>query len=912
MGEMDEAVNEFIAECEEMIDRISLNFSALERDQSDPDIINSIYRDVHTMKGSSQLFGFQAIGYISHALEASLDPVRREGKSIDPLHGDIVLRSLDMIAKEIQNLKAGGASQLAKEDLYEVISKTVIIGLRSLGGTRHFVKDQIVPVHTVAFSDEELLALNNKRSRLPTKRSRALASSDGKADAESPNGGHKEENDQEFTGKTESDNSGSIRVQISVLDNLMGLAGELILVRNQIVQLADREKSRALLNLGQRVNTLTTDLQNEIMKTRMQPLSNLLSKLHVHAAKQANKLKKSAKLATKGAETEVDKSLLEHLFRPMLMVINFIVEYSIEHHHEREKRKKFMEGIIDVSCYQEGEQVVVEIADDGKGITTGDIFGATKDSPEFQYLQQSKDKTNILNQLFDPKVFNRVHPTLPSTDNEAADLPMAREIIESFGGSLQIYPPQQTTGTYFSIKIPMTLAIVPSLIVKSGTWHYAIPQVKLVELIRVDTSDSSSNHIKTLQGKKVLNLRGRLLPLVALTDILLRAAPAASDVYNIAVLRERGQDFGLIVDEIHDATEIVVKPLTSFLKHLDYFTGSTVLGDGAIALTLDTSNIAANATDLTRTKDKTEKITQDLRQGKDLFEYLIVDIGAETHYAIPLDRVGRLEEFSPKNIAYSGKQKVHQYRGELLPINSMSQLIGIHTIDNQSVAKAADGNLRVVVVKSNRTQTGLQVDEILDVVTRNDDISPAKNADKLQGIAGYFHHEGEVIPVIDTDKLMALAEAMYRIPHKSHQVTELENILKNRYRSPADFTLLCVEDSEFFRKQLAQFLQECQFKVVAAEHGKEGLDILRKGIHNVDLVITDIEMPIMNGLEFTETLRSSPTFSNLPIIAVTTRFRKKDVEKGLAAGVDHYLEKLNKAELLQHIYQCLNIQQKAA
>lgn len=961
MSAMEEAIQEFTTECDEMLERISLSLSSLEKKGPDKETLSSIYRDMHTIKGSSQLFGFSQIGNISHAMESSLDPLRQGVTTLNLNLIDVIYRGCDVIGRLVNSIKEEQSEHDASADLTEIIPKLIDLTITSLGSKSRFLRDDFIgfdikvstgaspapvkeapskpkvapaqpKVESKQVDDEPLVKEVPTATAAPKPAPTKTASEDNPTKASPP------KSDDAFAPKAEAkpvtakveskpmvnktpeskpkpasapsassakpkekqvDSSGqeTIRVQVSLLDKLMNLAGELVLVRNQVLRFAGEQKDSEFSKLSQRINLVTTEIQNEVMKTRMQPVGSVLSKFHRVVRDLAKELEKKIELKLEGTETELDKTLIEAVKDPLTHIVRNSADHGLEGPAERVESGKPELGTITIRSYHEGGQVVIEISDNGRGLSRDRISqkAIEKNIITTEQAKAMSDK-EVYQLIFAPGFSTAA--TVSNISGRGVGMDVVKTNIERIGGIIDLNS-EPGNGTTIFLKIPLTLAIVPALLVREGNSRFAIPQVKLLELLRIDQDEESrENKIEILQGKPVYRLRGQLLPLVSLSEITGRDTSPTDykslRTCNIVVLKAGTAVFGLIVDDIEDSADIVVKPLTSFLKALGIYAGATLLGDGTVALTLDVMGIAEKA-QINLGEDEVDFSTVSKESQEDLdsqTDYLVVDVGDHSKYSFPLPIVNRLEEFKKDQYNYSGSQKVVRYRGSLLPIISVPDFF---QFDQSQEWSDSDTDPIVVIQRYNRL-FGLQVGAILDVITSQSKIDDQINASP--GIMGSIIDKEDVLVVIDAMRLIDQYCDKLNINLKPSRGTVSES-------DPGETHILVVEDSRFFRNHITKVLENAGFKVSSAENGELALDALAES-SNYQVIVSDIEMPKMDGFGLAKQVKSDPQLQNIPMIAVTTRFRQADIDRGMSLGFFKYLEKLNEDQLLTSINEIID------
>ncbi|MEM9039133.1 MAG: chemotaxis protein CheW [Actinomycetota bacterium] len=505
----------------------------------------------------------------------------------------------------------------------------------------------------------------------------------------------------------------SIRVDVGVLDTLMNLVGELVLSRNEIVQLTGDDKNEGFVAPAQRLNLITSELQESVMKTRMQPIGTIWNKLPRVVRDLSHQFDKQIRLEMEGKETELDRTILEAVKDPLTHMIRNTVDHGIEDPDVRVAAGKDAEGYLRLSASHEGGQVNIEITDDGGGIDAAKIRKkAVEKGVITAEVAETLPDAAAVNLIFAPGFSTAEKVT--GVSGRGVGMDVVRTNIERIGGSVEV----KTTvgrGTSFKIKIPLTLAIIPALIVRCDGQRYALPQLSLQELVRLGPNQK----IEDVHGAPVYRLRDRLLPIVDLRSQL-GADRVDRDDANIVVLHADGRPFGLIVDSIADTEEIVIKPLGRTVSDSEMFSGATVMGDGSVALILDVNGLAASSGVLSSAASVAMEAEEEAEQANSLDTIdgrtvLLVGLADDNRAAILLDQVDRLEEFAPDAIEMSGHRDVVQYRGEVMPLVDLGPSTG-----RGSGTIGMGQSVSVVVCSIEGQPVGLAVDGILDIVSQPD------------------------------------------------------------------------------------------------------------------------------------------------------------------------------------------------
>ncbi len=539
----------------------------------------------------------------------------------------------------------------------------------------------------------------------------------------------------------------SIRVDVDLLDRLMNLVGELVLARNQILQFTPKEQDSTFTATTQHLNLVTTELQEGVMKTRMQPIGNIWNKFPRVVRDLAISCGKKVRLEMEGKETELDKTLIEAIKDPLTHIVRNSVDHGIETPEVRKAAGKDEEGVLKLRAYHEGGQVNVEIIDDGGGI---DPEKLKKKAIEKNVITPEKaarmSDREVVNLIFAAGFSTAAKVT--NVSGRGVGMDVVKTNIEKIGGTVDVQS-QKGHGTTLKVKIPLTLAIIPALTVMTGGDRYAIPQVNLLELVRLDGQDAK-NAVEMIQGTPVYRLRGNLLPLVYLNDQLKVERKENNDAVNIVVLQADDRQFGLVVEGVNDTEEIVVKPLGKQMKGIPAFAGATIMGDGKVALILDVMGLAQSARVVTETHERNIDDGQDKSRNTDRerHSYLIFGLGEDGRMAIPLSIVARLEEFARQDLEYSGDQEVVQYRGEIMPLIFLSRIFGEEISEGTAGVKET---MQAVVYTHNGKSVALVADRIVDIV---EETVTVKRNSRRHGTVGTVVLQGKVTDLLDAEGIV--------------------------------------------------------------------------------------------------------------------------------------------------------------
>lgn len=872
-------LEEFFVEAEEIVERVGAALEHIEKGNQSKDLVDELYRDVHTLKGTSYLFGFEKVGDVAHAMESALEKVRAGTHAAGTQLVSALFKSLTVMETILKRVRI-------KESVtdFDPLVKTITKTLSVLSERLAPVEQQ--PMTQQTSTTHSSTEVDSTPSPLPVL---AVATAEKEVTIPSTEAARPSERDE---------SAGSIRVPVALLDSLMTLMGEMVLVRNQVLQYSSKSDDMEFISMSKRLNVVTSDIQGEMMKTRMQPIGNILSKFNRVVRDLAHELGKEITLTVHGADTELDKSLLEAIKDPLTHIVRNSCDHGVETPQKRREQGKNSSGHITIKSYHEGGQVVVEVSDDGKGLHRETLIHKAIEKGLIPAGVKLSDK-EAFELIFHPGFSTAAQIT--NVSGRGVGMDVVRTNIERIGGSVDLAS-VAGQGTTIKIKVPLTLAIVPALIVQSGGSKFAIPQVKLDELVRADRS-SSDNCIEYLHGSPVYRLRGNILPLIELNKVLgLESHESEQASVTIAVLNAETFNFGIIIDEIHDTADIVVKPLNRLLKSLQVYSGGTILGDGSIALILDVMGLAKHAHLWAEKVQQSEeqRVEADLETQK----LLLVKVNSPTRHAIELTYVNRLEVFPKSAVEMSGNQRVIRYRNMILPLVSANKHLGYENV-------VSGDELSVIVINRGGKLYGIEVDAILDSILTAAELDKGLFTNPC--FFGNLNTEDGLVVMINPFELIsrefpAIAEA------EAKEAAELDERSRavTATRSGSETTVLLVEDTAFFRKAIKQVLEEKDFRIVTANNGAEAMKLLNNPDLRFDLIVSDIEMPVMNGFQFAAEVRKHARYQNIAMLAISSRADKSYRSQGLQAGFDTYLEKLKPPVLLAAIKELLSKRKEAA
>ena len=677
----------------------------------------------------------------------------------------------------------------------------------------------------------------------------------------------------------------TLRVPVDLLETLMTLVSELVLTRNQLLQMVRTSSEDSFKSPLQRLSQITSELQEGVMKTRMQPIGNAWSKLPRIVRDLALDLGKQIDLQMHGADTELDRQVLELIKDPLTHMVRNSADHGLETPDDRLAKGKPKNGTITLNAFHKGGHIIIEIADDGKGldidkITKKIIANGLASEVELAALAPQQ----IMQFIFKPGFSTSEQVT--NVSGRGVGMDVVRTNIEKIGGSIELAS-ELNQGSTFTIKIPLTLAIVAALIVEAGGERFAMPQIGVLELVRAGSR--SEHRIEIIDGTPILRLRDQLLPLMSLSKLLGLADGADTDLESqdahVIVSQVGTCLFGLIVDQVFDTEEIVVKPVAPILRNTGFFSGNTILGDGSVVMILDLNGLAGG---LSTTSSAAHAAHANGRkaQDDDTHSLLIFMAGEGAPKAVPLSLVTRLEEIETSQIEYSGHQTLMQYRGALMPLTD---------VYGQPVSLGEQVK-PVLVFSDVGKHMGLVVDEIIDIAEARIEIEIEASSEHVLGTAVIAGKATELLDVAH------FVNGVFGGWFMTEETKAFEADSANG-QAAGPKRLLMVDDSAFFRNMLSPLLEASGFKVTTASTGANALELRAQG-ERYDCILSDIEMPGMNGFEFAQACRDGGLWQDTPIVALTSHNTDQDVERGRKVGFSGYVGKLDRDTLLQTIAQC--------
>jgi two-component system, chemotaxis family, sensor kinase CheA len=760
--DLGEIVGEFLMESHENLDQIDRDLVALEQEPDSRDLISRIFRAIHTIKGTSGFLAFGRLEKLAHAGESLLSRLRDGVQAVTPDTISTLLATIDGVRSLLATIEeSGNEGDVDVESIItqvhaqmNVDSPPAAAGEPPAAETPQPLTEEPVrpapePVENQRRPLGEMLVesgaaqpadvgsalqaqLEGDERKLGT-----ILLEEGKAAPAAVN-----EALQAQTPKRSIADS-AIRVDVDLLDTLLNMVGELVLARNQLVRGVMEIGDATLVRSAQRLGMITSELQAGIMKTRMQPIEHIWSKLPRVVRDLSNGLGKQVALVMEGKDTELDRSLLEAVKDPLTHLVRNAVDHGIENPDKRIATGKPAEGKLTLRAYHEGGHVAVEVADDGAGLNVERIAQKAVENGLARPEQiAAMDRREIMAMVFLPGFSTADKVT--NVSGRGVGMDVVKTNIENIGGAVSV-DSTPGEGTVWRLTIPLTLAIIQALTVDCGDQRYVVPQVAVLELVFID---GQSTKIEYASGAPVYRLRGKLLPLIRLDRALGLDVGGDQGVY-IMVLQADGRRFGMVVDRVLNTEEVVVKALNSRFKDIGLYAGATILGDGKVGLILDVSSLARRS-HLTADSDRKNVIgSSRATTGAGSGERLLVTAVGERRVAIPLDTVTRLEEFPRDRIEHAGSREVVQYRGQILPLVRLSHLLGAYSEEPEG------DTVSVVVYSEGGRSVALVVDRIVDIAENS---ATARRDAEEDGLVGTAVIQQRVTELLDVRRAILAAD----------------------------------------------------------------------------------------------------------------------------------------------------------
>ncbi|MGB6569291.1 MAG: hybrid sensor histidine kinase/response regulator [Xanthobacteraceae bacterium] len=839
---MDELLRDFLTETGESLDLVDAQLVRFEQEPNNGGILGNIFRLVHTIKGTCGFLGLSRLETLTHAAESLMGKFR-DGMPVTAEAVTLILTTIDRIKLILSELEAKEQEPAGEDaDLIERLARMARGETTALPPPPTPPTPPTPPQEPAAEdADEHPNAATTAEPEKPA------------AEASEKIAGH------------------SIRVSVDTLDRLMTTVSELVLTRNQLLEIVRRYEDSDFKVPLQRLSNVTAELQEGVMKTRMQPIGNAWQKLPRIVRDLCAELGKEIDLEMHGADTELDRQVLELVRDPLTHLVRNCADHGIENPAARVAAGKPRLGTIRLTACHQGGHIIIEIADDGRGLDAARIRAKAIETglaSEAELL--GKSDAEIGNFIFAPGFSTAAQVT--SISGRGVGMDVVRNNIEQIGGTVELKS-LAGAGTSFIIKIPLTLAIVSALIVEAAGERFAIPQLSVLELVRA--GGAGEHRIERIKDTPVLRLRNQLLPLLYLKDVF-RLGERDRDAGFVVVIQVGNQVFGAVVDGVLHTEEIVIKPMSSKLRHIAVFSGTTILGDGSVIMIVDPNGVAQA---LGRAAQTAQADTPELSQGEaaaadDIVSLLVFRAGSHGLKAVPLSLVTRLEEIDCRRIEISDGRHLVQYRDQLMPLLRIDAEAGLKK----------EGAQPILVFSDQGRSMGLVVDEIVDIVEDKLDIEVVSNR---PGVLGYAVIKGNTTEIVDVAHFLPQAfEDWFR---------RSDGGKPGRAR-----TILLVDDSPFFRDMLAPLIKAAGYRVIAVGSGSEALASLKSG-NRIDIVVTDVEMPELDGFALAQAIRGEPATAAMPIIALAAMVSDETIARGRAVGFHDFVAKFDRPGLIAAI-----------
>ena len=894
---MDDLLRDFLTESSENLQQLDCDVVALERAPNDRELLRSIFRTIHTIKGTCGFLGLERLEHVAHAAENVLSLLREGALSADAAVIGDVLAAVDVIRAILQGIESTEAEPAGDDS-------AIVAALDAWTTGQTSDPSSAVPGSAVATP----LSV----TRVPA----AVAH-----EAPAPHDEADETARPASTGAVATADA-SLRVNVALLDRLMNMIGELVLTRNQLLQVTAGPRAgesgadAAFLAPVQQLDRVTTDLQETVMRTRMQPVGTAWTKLPRLVRDLGAATGKAFDLEMHGAATELDRQLLQAIQDPLTHMVRNAADHGIESSDVRRTAGKPERGRITLTAYHEGGHVVIEVADDGAGMDSARVRRkAIERGLVSAEAALGMSDAQVLRYVFEPGFSTAASVT--SVSGRGVGMDVVKSNIERIGGTVDLAS-RPGRGCTVRVRIPLTLAIVPGLLVSAGGHGFAIPQVGVVELVRVPAATATGTapaeshaanmaSVQRVGDSLLLRLRDALLPLVdlgALLQLAPRDADAAdahasdagatthagafrdvrADERTVVVCQLGAERFGVVVDAVHDTQEIVVKPVGRLVKHLDVYAGCTILGDGRVIMILDVGGLADRGQ-----VRAVERIAADARTTQRVDEaqtttLLLFEAGGDegtpsAPRAVPLAMVSRLEEVAAKDLEFADGRWVVQYRGTLLPVIPAAAGLDVPARDPRPMIVFRDGDRAM----------GLAVDVIHDIVDTELQLDRRSADPSLMGVAVVA---GRATEVLDVHHFLRSAREDW---------FAARGLAVDDVRGASRITrVLLVDDSSFFRGLVAPVVRSAGHHVVTSSDGADAIARLEAG-ERFDLILSDIDMPEVNGFELASRVRAHAGWQHMPLVALTGRGTPADESHAHACGFDAFLTKFDRDAVLETV-----------
>lgn len=850
----------FLVSTAESLDKIEVDILALNAESHDQELINRIFRDLHSIKGAASYLMLPTIVSVSHGGETVLDMVRNDQVKISPAVVELLLNVADLLKECINSVDCG-----EELDTTEILAQLELASVPGWGEQGPSQDADVVPTRQVGPPAAVPATLT------PTKVDGATLPVPD-AVAESVNVQGKSAND----GAARRKGQDTIRVNLGVLDEIMNLCGEVVLGRNEVQERLRGDPSFELMS--KRI----TELHKHVLKTRMQPIGTLFSRFNRTVRDLGHSLDKSIGLKIEGAEVELDRTIVEALSEPLMHLVRNGCDHAIESPQERLAAGKDQEGYIALRARQESGQVVIEVQDDGRGIDgvrvhDKAISNGLATESELAKLSYSE----LIRFIFEPGFSTREVAT--DVSGRGVGMDVVKTAIEAIGGAIEIQS-KVGSGTTFTARLPLTLAIASAIIVGCDGRRFAIPQVNVAEIIRLE-SDAKQRDLRWVGPQRVYDFRGRVIPVLRLSRMLGADTPGEhhGDCVEdpLLLVIDQGQfSFALTVDTLVGAQEIVVKPLPAFMQRASLYSGETVMGDGRIAMILDVGGLADSLGEGAGQSNRLRNTNTYAQRGGGVERQrmILFKVHPDEIFAMPLDLVTQVVKIQAWNIQQIGEQEKVELNGRVIPIIRLESKISVRPLPSERQ------DLFLIVPARIKRAVGILASQIVGTVLFDGDVDT--NSGDPRGLLGLSFFNNQILSVLDVHALVQQGAP---------------DLVVDGSGKPKTGRILLAEDTSFFRQLVVEYLRSAGHTTVLAENGEEALKLAQRSPEDIDLIITDIEMPVMDGWEFIRALKADRKLRNIPVVALTTITPSGDDQRRDRKLFDAYRNKIDRDELIRTV-----------
>jgi two-component system chemotaxis sensor kinase CheA len=934
-----ELLGEFVQEAEAHIAQVEAGLLQMENDECDADTINTIFRAVHSIKGTAGFFELKKIVELSHSMENLFGALRDQKVSVGKKMVDTLLTATDLLKELICSLpdnenfdiveqvaavrsflpqekktEVSAPAQASAWDLWNQLTETTADTEKNEG--KASVPAEKEPSDVADEASSVWAMWDQITAEKPAEAEKGEAAVNVTppllSDTVPPAGLPEDKRQAKPDDKKKASIAGeSVRVSVELLNDLMNIVGEMVLRRNQLLRIS-QNAGREVPNLdtvAQSMDNLTTSLQEKVMKTRMQPIANVFNKFPRIVRELSHKMEKEVELILEGLNVELDRSIIESMLDPLTHLVRNALDHGIEAPAVRIGKNKPSSGTLKMHAYHESGRVILDISDDGAGIDAEKV----KAKAIAKGLASEKEmammrEMEILGFIMRPGFSTAERIT--DISGRGVGMDVVKTNIEKLGGKVEIHT-ELGAGTTFRLILPLTLAIISSFIVETGEDVFAVPQTNVKELVLIQPGRQQGKRIEFIHGAPVLRLRKQLLPLFYLGDVFETTTITSGQVnhneeyflnpettFRILVIKSGSLRYGLAVDAVYDTEEILVKPVPSVLKAGGCYSGVTVLGDGRIAMIIDTESIRTEANlcafeeAMVQAGAGQEETVS--KSGEEQYILLFKGSGNEL-LGLDLAMVSRIEEVKAEQIQQIGDKSYLAFRGQTIRVIRPECYLPINKRETQ-VEK-----VYVIMPKLVKHPVGIIAEEIHDAVLINIRLDASGVSGK--GVLGSTIVDGTIVTLLNMYELFEAAVPEYYGQAAFRQSKGQTTETADRAEGGKPVVLLA-EDTPFFLKLAQSYLESGGYEVITAVDGRKALDILLTT--KVDLVVSDIEMPNMTGLELVRAIRANEKLRHLPVIALTSLTSDADKEKGLRAGFDIYEFKMDRARLLDSVANVLH------